>query len=198
MKFALSRVGLQNETAKKVNELSGGMKRRLSLAVSLVGEPPVIFLDEPSTGLDIVNRRELWQVLLSIKAGKCIILTTHAMEEADVLCDRIGIVATGALRCVGTNIHLKQKFGNGYFIQINFEPEDEQIATGYVKTLLPSAQIVDSFPGNFSYRVGIDSFVMSNVIEGFLQNKDRYKIKNFGISQTTLETVFVNVVRESS
>lgn len=77
------------------------MRRRLSVAISLVGEPRIIFLDEPSTGLDPENRRQLWEILAEVRGKRAIIITTHSMEEADVLCHRIGIVNEGALRCVG-------------------------------------------------------------------------------------------------
>ena len=71
------------------------------MAISLVGEPRIIFLDEPSTGLDPENRRQLWEILAEVRGKRAIIITTHSMEEADVLCHRIGIVNEGALRCVG-------------------------------------------------------------------------------------------------
>ncbi len=77
------------------------MKRRLSVAVALVGDPKVVFLDEPTTGLDPSSRRLLWQVLLNAKAGRALVLTTHSMEEADALCDRIGFLNHGRLSCIG-------------------------------------------------------------------------------------------------
>jgi len=167
----------------------------LSVAVSLVGEPNVLFFDEPSTGLDVENRRHLWDVLLAIKPGKCIVLTTHSMEEADVLCDRIGIVASGLLKCLGNNIHLKAKFGSGYTIKLNFDPEDEPSIVEFVQQNLASAVKEESFPGTVSFRVPKDTFVMSETIDLFLSNKEKLKIKDFGISQTSLEDVFLNIVK---
>jgi ABC-type multidrug transport system ATPase subunit len=81
-----------------------GMKRRLSIAISLVANPKIVFLDEPTTGLDPETRRQLWNILQDCKNDKrrAIILTTHSMEEADVLCNRIGIVSNGILKCIGT------------------------------------------------------------------------------------------------
>ena len=73
--------------------LSGGMKRRLSIAIALVGDPAILFLDEPSTGLDPENRRQLWDLLVECKGKRAVVLTTHSMEEADVLCSRIGIIS---------------------------------------------------------------------------------------------------------
>mmetsp|Transcript_9359 Transcript_9359/g.14201 ORF Transcript_9359/g.14201 Transcript_9359/m.14201 type:complete len:95 (+) Transcript_9359:1198-1482(+) len=81
-------------------QLSGGMRRRLSVAISLVSDPKVIYLDEPSTGLDPENRRQLWDIIAKLKGKRAMILTTHSMEEADVLCNRIAIVSSGILRCI--------------------------------------------------------------------------------------------------
>ena len=103
----------------RTKELSGGMKRRLSVAISLVSDPKIIYLDEPSTGLDPENRRQLWDILAALKGKRAMVLTTHSMEEADVLCDRIAIVNNGILRCVAPQQRLKSMYGGGYHLQIN-------------------------------------------------------------------------------
>ncbi len=95
------------------------MKRRLSVAISLVSDPKLIFLDEPSTGLDPENRRQLWDILSACKGKRAVVITTHSMEEADVLCNRIGIVNDGILRCVGPQVRLKSLYGGGYHLFIN-------------------------------------------------------------------------------
>ena len=95
------------------------MKRRLSVAISLVSDPKIIYLDEPSTGLDPENRRQLWDIFAALKGKRAIVLTTHSMEEADVLCNRIAIVANGILRCVAPQVRLKSLYGGGYHLQIN-------------------------------------------------------------------------------
>jgi ABC-type multidrug transport system ATPase subunit len=78
----------------------------------------VIFLDEPTTGMDPVSRRQVWDVIESVKRERCVVLTTHSMEEADILGDTIGIMAKGRLRCIGNSVHLKSKFGAGYEITV--------------------------------------------------------------------------------
>jgi len=98
VKEAMQDVFLEKFAKFKVNQLSGGMKRRLSVAISLVGDPKIVYLDEPSTGLDPENRRQLWDILSGIKGKRSLVITTHSMEEADVLCQRIGIVSDGVLR----------------------------------------------------------------------------------------------------
>jgi ABC-type multidrug transport system ATPase subunit len=103
----------------KIKELSGGMKRRVSVAISLVSDPKIIYLDEPSTGLDPENRRQLWDILAKLKGKKAMLLTTHSMEEADVLCNRIAIFNNGILRCISPQVRLKSLYGGGYHLSIN-------------------------------------------------------------------------------
>ena len=93
-------VELLHAQHRQVARLSGGMKRRVSFAIALIAQPRVIFLDEPTTGLDPETKRHMWGLVDAAKAGRSIILTTHSMEEADALSNRIGIMAYGALRYV--------------------------------------------------------------------------------------------------
>lgn len=78
------------------------MKRRLTVAMSAIGDPKILFLDEPTTGMDPVSRRDVWKLIQRLKQNKVVILTTHAMEEADMLADRIAVIVDGKLKCVGT------------------------------------------------------------------------------------------------
>jgi ABC-type multidrug transport system ATPase subunit len=104
VKKALEEVHLTEKKDMLTKFLPLGMKRRLSIAISLVAKPKVVFLDEPTTGLDPETRRQLWNILQDCRSDKkrAIVLTTHSMEEADVLCNRIGIVNNGILRCIGS------------------------------------------------------------------------------------------------
>jgi ABC-type multidrug transport system ATPase subunit len=96
---------------KPCGTYSGGNKRKLSLAVALVGRPSVVFLDEPSTGMDPVARRQMWEVIEAVKRTSSVVLTTHSMEECEALCNRIGIMVGGKFRCLGSAQHLKNKVG---------------------------------------------------------------------------------------
>jgi len=100
------------------------MKRRLSLGISLVGNPKIVFLDEPTTGLDPENKRQIWDILSNCKKNKCMILTTHLMEEAEILSDRIGIITSGSLKCLGTQYKLKRVYGKGFKLVINLINEN--------------------------------------------------------------------------
>ncbi len=103
--------GLENELNKKAKNLSGGMQRRLSIAMALISEPQILFLDEPTLGLDVLARRELWASIKSLKGKVTIILTTHYMDEVEHLSDRVGVMAKGQLTAVGTIAELTSQTG---------------------------------------------------------------------------------------
>lgn len=107
--------GLQSILSRKAGRLSGGWQRRVSIAMALIGEPKVLFLDEPTLGLDVLARSELWDVIRSLKGKVTIILTTHYMEEAEALSDRIGIMQNGRLLVVGTAQELMDMTGTDRF-----------------------------------------------------------------------------------
>jgi len=100
---------------RKAGKLSGGWQRRISIAMALIGEPQILFLDEPTLGLDVIARHDLWEVIRSLKGRVTIILTTHYMEEAESLSDRIGIMKSGNLLAVGTVEELNKKAGTDDF-----------------------------------------------------------------------------------
>lgn len=111
----MEQLGLTRWARQRAKTLSGGWQRRLSIAMALVSQPEVLFLDEPTLGLDVLARRELWGVIRGLKGHTAIILTTHYLEEAEALADRIGIMAAGRLRAVGTAAELKALAGCGNF-----------------------------------------------------------------------------------
>ncbi|MBQ4603658.1 MAG: ABC transporter ATP-binding protein [Clostridia bacterium] len=106
---------LDSVLKRKAGKLSGGWQRRVSIAMALISEPKILFLDEPTLGLDVIARHELWDVIRSLKGKATVILTTHYMEEAEALSDRIGIMKDGKLLAVGTAEELKQKAGTNDF-----------------------------------------------------------------------------------
>lgn len=107
----MAQLGLEPYAKQRAKTLSGGWQRRLSIAMALVSQPEVLFLDEPTLGLDVLARRELWDVIRRLKGHTAIVLTTHYLEEAEALADRIGIMAEGRLRAVGTGSELKTLAG---------------------------------------------------------------------------------------
>lgn len=112
---------MQNHREKLAGNLSGGNKRKLSVAIAIVGSPPIILLDEPSAGMDPEARRFMWRVVGQIANDKssAVILTTHSMEEAEALSSKMGIMVKGGVfKCFGTPMHIKDKFGTGFVIEI--------------------------------------------------------------------------------
>ena len=106
---------LEEVLARKAGKLSGGWQRRVSIAMALISQPKILFLDEPTLGLDVIARHELWDTIRTLKGKITIILTTHYMEEAETLSDRIGIMKNGRLLAVGTAEELKEKAGTSDF-----------------------------------------------------------------------------------
>lgn len=118
----LALVGLESKAKAWVGKLSGGQRQRLSVACALAGSPDVLFLDEPTTGLDPQSRLQLWDVLRRFKAGGgTIVLTTHYMDEAATLCDRIGVVDRGKLIALGTPEALVQSLGTAHVVEVTFD-----------------------------------------------------------------------------
>lgn len=111
-------IGVDDKRNGLAGQLSGGNKRKLSVAIALCGGSKFIVLDEPTSGMDLSARRQLWNMLKKYKKGRIVLLTTHYMDEADILGDRIGIMAAGKLTCLGSSIFLKNKFGVGYNLTI--------------------------------------------------------------------------------
>ena len=116
---------LEDYLNKRCKTLSGGTMRKVSIAISLINDPEILFLDEPTLGLDVISRKELWRIIEGLKGKKTIILTTHYMEEAESLSDRIGIMANGNLVDIGTSQELIKKTKTK-----NIEDAFIQIATG--------------------------------------------------------------------
>lgn len=121
----IAKVGLEDKKDAEASKLSGGMRRRLSIAISLMGNTEIIFLDEPTTGLDPKRRRELWEIIKSNREEKTFIISTHLMEEAEFLCDRIGIMTLGQLRAVGTSNYLKKAFVDYFKVELILKDEFE-------------------------------------------------------------------------
>ncbi|KAI8848836.1 hypothetical protein BC829DRAFT_207092 [Chytridium lagenaria] len=185
---------LQHRTAKR---LSGGEKRRLSIAIALVGDPSVVFLDEPTTGLDPEVRRLVWNIIQNAKEGKTIILTTHSMEEAEALCQRVGIMAKGTLRCLANPLRLKELYGSGFRVFFNSKEEDTERACEWIESLLPEGWgKMDSFATNTSYEFPHAAGIIPRLFVAIEEGKEAYGIVDWGVSQTTLEEVFVKIITD--
>ena len=199
--YWLTRVNLHSraDRRKRARAYSGGMKRRLSVANAFIGNPRLVYLDEPSTGLDPESRRQLWHAVLAAKQSKCIILTTHALEEAEALCDRVGIMTLGLMRTLGTPTQLRLQFDQGYKFMLAVDKlENEPAASAFATALMPGAAVRDSINGVVTFDVPKANVVMSRLFEQMEGNKQRLHIKDWGLSHTTLEEVFLKIVSDTA
>lgn len=117
---AIMDMDLVNYRNIRANNLSGGNKRKLSVAMAILGNPPLIFLDEPSTGVDPQAKRFMWDIISKISTQRkksAVIITTHSMEEAEALCTKMGIMVGGNFKCFGSSQHIKDKYGTGYELE---------------------------------------------------------------------------------
>jgi len=176
--------------------LSGGMKRKLSVGIALIGGSSVVILDEPTAGMDPYARRATWDLLAKYKHNRCILMSTHLMDEADLLGDRIAIMAEGRLRCSGSSLFLKSRYGVGYHMTLVKESpkcpslEVEKV----VKSLVPSAEIVTDVGMELSFILpSSEAYKFPDLFDKLEAMKEVLKISSYGISITTMEEVFMKV-----
>ncbi|KAL0416472.1 UNVERIFIED_CONTAM: ABC transporter A family member 7 [Sesamum latifolium] len=205
---------------KQAGKYSGGMKRRLSVSISLIGDPKVVYMDEPSAGLDPASRNMLWNVVKHAKRNRAIILTTHSMEEAEHLCDRLGIFVDGSLQCVGNpkeyrNIvvlllenkapqaftsvvfqcQLKARYRGSYVFTVTTSPKHEEEVENLVRHLTPNATRIYQIPGTQKFELPKHEIKIADVFEAVENAKSRFTIQAWGVADTTLEDVFIKVAR---
>ncbi|XP_011644080.1 retinal-specific ATP-binding cassette transporter-like [Pogonomyrmex barbatus] len=179
---------------------SGGNKRRLNIAMALIGNPTLVLLDEPTTGVDPAARRSLWNTLQSCQAGgQAIILTSHSMEECEALCNRLVIMVKGELVCIGASQELKQRFGAGYDIHVKLNPsrKDEDVNT--IKNIIQSTltcDIRDENLGFLAYHVTDSNTTWEKMYDTMKNLKQRYNcIEDYAVLSATLEQLFIQFAR---
>ncbi|KAL6596140.1 hypothetical protein ACP70R_047504 [Stipagrostis hirtigluma subsp. patula] len=182
---------------KSVSKYSGGMKRRLSVAIALIGNPKVVYMDEPSTGLDSRSRSDLWNVIKRAKKDCTIILTTHSMEEAEELCDRIGIFVNGSFHCLGTPKELKARYGGTRVLTITTSPEHEAEVALLVRRLSPGAARVYSVSGTQKFALPRREAALGGVFGAVEAARRAFPVLGWGVADATLEDVFVRVAKEA-
>eukprot|EP01114_Cavostelium_apophysatum_P009754 TRINITY_DN2300_c0_g1_i1.p1 TRINITY_DN2300_c0_g1~~TRINITY_DN2300_c0_g1_i1.p1 ORF type:complete len:1800 (+),score=493.64 TRINITY_DN2300_c0_g1_i1:225-5624(+) len=194
IKYVLQRVNLYDVRNKQAQTFSGGMKRRLSVAISIIGRPKVLYLDEPSTGLDPKSRQDLWGVINEAKSHAAVILTTHSMEEADAICDRLMIMADGEIKCIGVSADLKNRFGEGFKLSVQVERGySPKPAHKFVKKLVPDAVKINELAGTANFQVPKTSISLEQAFQEMEAHKDELHITDWAITNTTLEEVFLRI-----
>lgn len=176
---------------------SGGNKRKLSTGIALIGEPAVIFLDEPSTGMDPVARRLLWDTVARAReSGKAIVITSHSMEECEALCTRLAIMVQGQFKCLGSPQHLKSKFGSGYSLRAKVHSEGQQEALedfkAFVDLTFPGSILEDEHQGMVHYHLPGRDLSWAKVFGILEKAKEKYSVDDYSVSQISLEHVFLS------
>jgi ABC-type multidrug transport system ATPase subunit len=195
-----SEVGLSEKKQTFSAGLSGGMKRKLSVALALMGDAKMVFLDEPTSGMDPFSRRFTWNILKNNREGRVMVLTTHFTDEADVLGDRIAIMAEGALTCCGTSLFLKNKFGVGYNLTIvkSSESKNSSALTELVINSIPSANVLSDAGMEIAFQIPADDSACFPALFRTLDKRSaELHVQSYGISVTTLEEVFLRVTEHA-
>ena len=186
----MTRLDIADKTQAKVDQLSGGQQQRLMIARALIHEPDVLFLDEPTVGLDPQARLDLWAILRDLhNQGRTIVMTTHYMEEADRLCDRIGIVDRGKLLALDTPARLKERAPGGTLIELQLDADAQKLVpavTALDGVLRAEAQ--GSVLRAYSERGGR---IISPLIQ--LVEDAGVHVRNIGLTEPSLETLFVSL-----
>ena len=186
----MARLDVEDKAGAKVDQLSGGQQQRLMIARALIHEPDVLFLDEPTVGLDPQARLDLWNILRDLhRQGRTIVMTTHYMEEADRLCERIAIVDRGKLLALDTPARLKERAPGGTLIELHIDGDAAGIA-GSVSALsgVLRAEVRDGVLRVFSDRGGRIISPLIQIVEDA-----GLHVRNIGLTEPSLETLFVSL-----
>uniref|UniRef100_A0A673MJG5 Zgc:172302 n=1 Tax=Sinocyclocheilus rhinocerous TaxID=307959 RepID=A0A673MJG5_9TELE len=192
--WGVQKLGLSQYAEREAGGYSGGNKRKLSTAISLIGAAPVIFLDEPTTGMDPKAKRFLWNCILSvIKEGRSVILTSHSMEECEALCTRMAIMVNGRFQCLGSVQHLKNRFGDGYTIILRLStPSAETCPVDtFIHNSFPGIQLKERHQNVLQYQLPSQTCSLACVFEVLSNNYEELGIAEYSVSQTTLDQVRV-------
>lgn len=186
-------LGLEPKMNAQSSTLSGGMKRKLSIGIALCGNSKIVMCDEPSSGMDPAARRALWDLLIQEKQGRTVLLTTHFMDEADILGDRIAIMADGELKTVGTSFFLKKRFGVGYRLTLVKKPLcNPNTVTQFLSRYIRNISVESNIGTELSYILPEEKTRhFRRIFKDLEDNLDVLKVLSFGLSLTTMEEVFL-------
>ncbi|XP_023794615.1 ATP-binding cassette sub-family A member 5 [Cyanistes caeruleus] len=203
IKRIASVLDLKDHLQKTTKKLGMGLKRKLCFALSMLGNPRVTLLDEPSTGMDPKAKQHMWRAIRAAFKNKerAAILTTHYMEEADAVCDRVAILVSGQLRCIGTVQHLKSKFGRGYLLEMKLRETADVQQVEYLQSqilhIFPNANRQESFASILAYKIPKEDVQsLSHSFSKLEEVKHAFNIEDYSFSQATLEQVFVELAKE--
>jgi ABC-2 type transport system ATP-binding protein len=187
---AIRRVSLEEKARSYVVKLSGGQKQRLAVACAIVGDPELLFLDEPTTGLDPQSRRQLWDIINAYRsAGRIVLLTTHYMDEAERLCDRVAVIDKGQVIALGTPAELIARLGGQHVIDFTLVEGQSPPAEEFTRVQSVTAARLDA--GRYGLTVAEPHLALPALLRN-LQNGGR-ELATLTTRHATLEDVFVNL-----
>ncbi|XP_056678235.1 phospholipid-transporting ATPase ABCA7 isoform X2 [Monodelphis domestica] len=197
VELGLTKMGLLNYADQISGSYSGGNKRKLSTAIALVGGPSIIFLDEPTTGMDPQARHFLWNsVLRIVKEGCSVVLTSHSMEECEALCTRLAIMVNGRFRCLGSVQHLKNRFGEGYTVSLRVPTSNPGPVQDFMKTIFPNALLKEHHGCLIRYQLPSGHCPLARIFDELAAHSPRLGIEDFSVTQTTLDQVFIYFAKD--
>ncbi|XP_068940595.1 ATP-binding cassette sub-family A member 13 [Petaurus breviceps papuanus] len=204
----LQDVELTQHQHKHIRALSGGMKRKLSIGIAFIGNSNVVVLDEPTSGVDPCARRGIWDILLKYRAGRTLIFTTHHLDEAEVLSDRIAILQHGRLRCSGSPSSLKEAYGHGFSLTLTKQPlileiqdgKDIDQVTSLIQIYIPQAFLKENGGTELTYAIpkDTDKACFKGLFQALDQNLHHLHLTGYGISDTTLEECLARCLAHSN
>jgi ATP-binding cassette subfamily A (ABC1) protein 3 len=175
----ITELNLQEYENVRSGALSGGNRRKLSVAMALVGEPELVFLDEPSCGMDPFARRNMWKIIESVadkRKHAVIILTTHSMEEAEALCSRIAIQVDGRFRCLGSSQEIKSRYGDGFQLNVRVVSQGKTVEV-IRKEIAESLKVQDELEG----MVELEKWKVSDIVTKTPDRLARFNHPSFGL-----------------
>ncbi|NXA58312.1 ABC8B protein, partial [Mohoua ochrocephala] len=195
----LELLDISNIQDTQAEKLSGGQKRKLSIGIAMLGNPQVLLLDEPTAGLDPLSRHQVWSLLREQQAGRVILFSTQFMDEADILADRKAFISHGRLKCVGSSLFLKKKWGICYHLRIHVgESCDLENVTSLVKGYIPNATFSGHSQYELRYKLPLENVNKFPDLFSALDSCSEQGIINYGVSMTTLEDVFLRLEGEAT
>lgn len=192
----MARVSLEAKANTWVKRLSGGQRQRLAVATALVGEPELIFLDEPTTGLDPQSRRQLWEIIRDYRnRGRSVLLTTHYMDEAERLCDRVAIVDRGKVIALGSPAELIRQIGGEHVVEFSVNQHQAMTITVEELQALPSVSTVQLNADHVLLTVKSPHLTIPALLTRL--QRDQLEFKSLTTRQASLEDVFVSLTGRS-
>ncbi|KAM5158267.1 ATP-binding cassette sub-family A member 13-like [Mantella aurantiaca] len=188
------RLTFDEQIDKLVGTYSRGTKRKLLMAIALIGKPHILLLDEPSSGMDPWSKRHLWEAIKQeVHDGCAVVFTSHSMEECEALCTRLTIMINGDLKCIGPVQHIKNRFGHGYSVTLwlNADYDCAHSVITYFKSHFPEVNVKDHHLNILECHIPNQHGYLDKLFQVLESMKTQLQIKNYSVTQTTLDQVFI-------